>query len=131
MALANTLESVTTPVSLHAEPRSLLLDVAGWLVFAGLVAWLFMLLPSTSFVPGNRDYLLAIGALGIWRYSLRLVHFVRAMIFLRSEYPRIKARAQSVGEAAAPSHVYVLLTSFRIDTQTSAEVYRAAIEEAV
>jgi mannuronan synthase len=132
VALANALDSSNVqPVALHAEPRSILVDTAGWLLFAGLVAWLFMLLPASSFVPGNRDYILAIGALGIWRYSLRLVHFARALVFLRSEYPRIKARVQTLGEAAAPSHVFILMTSFRIDTQTSAEVYRAAIEEAV
>lgn len=116
---------------IHAPPRPLLADLFGWLCYAALIAWLLLLLPESSFRPGTRDYIFALGALGIWRYSLRLVHFARAMVFLHSEYPKIKRRAELAGEAAAPSHVFILITSFRIEAMTTAQVYRAAILEAM
>src|SRR3546814_5268559 len=87
------------------------------------------LLPADAFQPGSANYVLAIGALGVWRYSLRVIHFVRGMLFLHREYPRLRREVEALGEAAAPSHVYLMVTSFRIDALTTAEVYRATIEE--
>src|SRR3546814_17324788 len=51
------------------------------------------------------------------------------MLFLHREYPRLRREVEALGEAAAPSHVYLMVTSFRIDALTTAEVYRATIEE--
>src|SRR3546814_16299081 len=53
----------------------------------------------------------------------------RGMLFLHREYPRLRREVEALGEAAAPSHVYLMVTSFRIDALTTAEVYRATIEE--
>jgi glycosyltransferase Alg8 len=122
--------TVMAPSLLH-EQRPIVMDIAGWMAFGVFVLWLITLLPAAAYVPGTRVYLFALGALGIWRYSLRLVHFVRAQVFLRKEFPRIKKSAQLLGEAAAPSHVYLLVTSFRIEAETTAEVYRAALAEAI
>src|SRR3546814_16264390 len=51
------------------------------------------------------------------------------MLFLHREYPRLRREVEALGEAAAPSHVYLMVTRFRIDALTTAEVYRATIEE--
>jgi mannuronan synthase len=90
-----------------------------------------LLLPSAALRPGEAHFLLAIGVVGVWRYAVRAVHFVRAMCFLHFTFPRLRKQAQRLGAAAAPSHLYFLATSFRIDAVTTAMVYRAIIEEAI
>src|SRR3546814_26616 len=115
------------PQAPESRPRSL--DFAGWLMYATALVWIALLLPADAFQPGSANYVLAIGALGVWRYSLRVIHFVRGMLFLHREYPRLRREVEALGEAAAPSHVYLMVTSFRIDALTTAEVYRATIEE--
>lgn len=106
-------------------------NLAGWLLYLAVLACIALLLPADAYQPGTANYVLAIGALGVWRYSLRGVHLIRALIFLRSEYPRLQRMAVAAGEAAQPSQIYFLITSFRIEAQTTAAVYRAAIAEAL
>ena len=104
---------------------------AEWLLLlAGLMA-LALLLPSASLKPGEVHFLLAVGLVGVWRYTVRATHFIRAMSFLHFSFPRLRKQAQRLGAAAAPSHLYFLATSFRIDAQTTGMVYRAVIEEAI
>lgn len=112
-------------------PPPRLVTAAGWLTYAWLVLALADALPDTAFNPGHRQFLLVIGALGIWRYGLGLVHFIRAMLFLHVAFPRARARAEALGAAGLPSHAYFLVTSFRIDAHTTADVYRAVIAEAM
>ncbi len=100
------------------------------LLLAGLIA-IVLLLPSASLVPGEAHFMLAIGAVGVWRYTVRITHFFRAMWFLHITFPHLRRQAELLGAAAAPSHLYFLATSFRIDAHTTAMVYRAVIEEAI
>lgn len=103
----------------------------GWALYLGTLALLAQLLPPTVFQPGHADYLLVIGAVALWRYSLGLLHFIRAMIFLHWVFPGAQRAARHLGALARPSHVYFLVTSFRIDAHVSAQVYRSAFAEAV
>jgi len=43
----------------------------------------------------------------------------------------VRRQVPAAAAALAPSQVYLMVTSFRIDTDTTAQVYRAVIEEAV
>lgn len=106
-------------------------NTAGWLLYLGLLVLLAVLLPDTAFDPRHAHWWVALGTIGLWRYSLGAVHFVRAMIFLHRRFPRLKRLAAQARKAAPPQPVYLLVTSFRIQVRTSAAVYRAAIEEAV
>ena len=102
----------------------------GWALLAAALAGLAELLPPTLFQPGHADFLLLIGGVALWRYSLGLVHFVRAMLFLHWVFPSARAAAMQLGLRAHPSHVYFLVTSYRIDPAVSTAVYRAIIAEA-
>ena len=97
----------------------------------GALVLLVAVLPRDAFVPGSRIYVFAIGMLGVWRYGLRGVHFVRSMVFLHWTFPRHRRAADRLEATLAPSRVYILVTSFRIETATTALVYRAVVEEAV
>ncbi|MEP7244350.1 MAG: glycosyltransferase family 2 protein [Gammaproteobacteria bacterium] len=103
---------------------------AEWLLLLSALMGLALLLPRTSLSPGESHFLLAIGAVGVWRYALRAIHFTRAMLFLHMKFPALRRRADDIA-AAEPPHIYFLATSFRIDAMTTAKVYRSVIEEAV
>jgi glycosyltransferase Alg8 len=103
---------------------------AGWFAFlAGLMA-LASLMPQSVFTPGNAHYVLLIGSIGIWRYSLGITHFLRGMLFLYWVFPKARKQVDALGDAAMPSKVYLMVTSFRIDAHTTAAVYKSVIEEA-
>jgi len=106
-------------------------DSAEWLLLLSAIIGLALLLPRTALTPGESHFLLAIGIVGVWRFSVRGMHFARAMWFLYVSFPRLRERAEQAGDAAAPSHVYFLATSFRIDAVTTGAVYRALFEEAI
>ncbi len=87
--------------------------------------------PDAVWQPGSREFVVIIGALGVWRYSWGAVHFVRSLIYRRHHFPRLRRQVEQLGEDALPSHVYVLVSSFRIRAETTARVYQSAIAEAI
>ncbi|MEE2762661.1 MAG: glycosyltransferase family 2 protein [Pseudomonadota bacterium] len=103
----------------------------GWLLYLATLGALAVSLPREFIVPGGAQFILLIGGIGLWRYSVGIIHFVRGMYFLHVAYPKLRARARSLGEDGAPSHVYLMVTSFRIDAETTAKVYASIIREAV
>lgn len=125
MSAVPALDTPTVPERYSAQ-----LGRPGWLLLVGALAVLAWALPTELFHPQHAEFIFLIGAIGIWRYSLGGLHFVRALWFLKIQFPRLRRRAQALGDAAQPRHVFLLITSFRIDPATTARVYRAAIEEA-
>lgn len=105
-------------------------EILGWSTYLAVLVLLAGLLPETHFDPSHSEFILIVGAVGVWRYSLGIYHFLRAMYFQHVAYPKMRRLARQLGEGAMPSHVYLLITSFRIDPDTTAMVYRAAFTEA-
>ena len=106
-------------------------EASGWLLYLSLLMLLALALPRTVFDPESRDFLLLIGIVGIWRYSMGAMHFVRGCLFLYLVYPWYRRKVLKLGKAADPSHVFLMVTSFRIDALTTAMVYRSVIREAI
>ena len=102
----------------------------GWLLYLWVLLALADALPNQAFTPGHQQFVFLLGALGLWRYGLGILHFIRAMLFLHVSFPGARARANALGAAGLPSHAYFLVTSFRIEATTTANVYKAAILEA-
>ena len=66
-----------------------------------------------------------VGFLGLWRYSWALLNFSRALIYRRWVYPRLKRGwRQRFATNGAPSHMYVMITSFMVDPEVTLVVYR-------
>ncbi len=89
------------------------------------------LLQNTSVEPIPMQLAAIIGIMGVWRYSWGIVHFCRSLIYRRIVFPHIREQAEAGGVHLMPPHVYLLLTSFRIDAATSLGVYRSTIREAI
>jgi glycosyltransferase Alg8 len=87
--------------------------------------------PDVIWQPGSREFFVIIGALGVWRYSWGMVHFVRSLIYRHRRFPELRREADGLGENALPSQVYILISSFRIRAETTARVYQAAFAEAI
>lgn len=89
------------------------------------------MVPPTVFEQSHPDYLLIIGSVGLWRYGVGMVHYVRGLIFLYIVFPIHRRKAQAAVSGMPPSHIYLMVTSFRIDAMTTAMVYKSVIKEAM
>ena len=105
--------------------------MAGFVVFVLVLVATGLIVPESWWDGASPDFLLLIGIIGAWRYGWGLLHLCRFTIYRRVVYPRMKRYVAGLGEAAQPSHVYLLITSFRISAETTERVYRGAIEEAL
>lgn len=113
------------------ERRGLPRGIGGLALYVlGLIV-LASFLPTLSFHDGSKPILLGIGALATWRYSWGLINFIRSMFYREVVFPRWRGRVEAYGKELDPSHVYILMTLFRIETETSTRVVRAAIQEAI
>jgi glycosyltransferase Alg8 len=71
---------------------------------------------------------LSIGFLGLWRYTWWMTHLVRAQIYGRVVYPRLRARADEAWQQGMrPKRIHFLLATYREDP----EITRAVLESIV
>ncbi|MEZ5667945.1 MAG: glycosyltransferase [Alphaproteobacteria bacterium] len=96
----------------------------------GLTA-LVLQLPPVVLDPASTQFVLLLGGVGLWRYSWGALHFVRSLIYRLMVFPRWRRAADAIAATRLPPHIYLLVTSFRIDSETTRRVYRSVIEEAV
>lgn len=87
--------------------------------------------PDHLWDPQAKDYLLILGILAVWRYSWAALNWVRFLIFKHYVFPKWRAEANHWGNDAMPSHMYLLVTSFRIGAETTRRVYTSVIREAM
>ena len=103
-----------------------------WLLYFILLFTLAKQLRSMGIVSGgSQPVWIGVSAIGLWRYGLGVTHFIRGMFFLHYVFPRARYQAEKLGADGMPSHVYFLVTSFRIPNMTTIAVYRSVIEEAI
>ena len=110
---------------------SFLQNIFGWSLLLSVIGGLCLAVPPTVFDLQHPDFILIIGAIGIWRYTVAMVHYARAMIFLYIVFPIHRRKAHKALANNPPNHIYLLVTSFRIDAKTTAMVYDSVIREAM
>jgi glycosyltransferase Alg8 len=76
-------------------------------------------------------FIFILGGLAMWRYSWAILNWARFLIFQRVVFPKWRKEATLMGESAMPSHVYLLVTSFRIGAETTRRVYDSVFREAI
>ncbi|MDH5722396.1 MAG: glycosyltransferase family 2 protein [Alphaproteobacteria bacterium] len=103
----------------------------GFTVYTVLLIVLVSTLPAVALDPSSTQFILVVGGLAVWRYSWGLIHFTRSVIYHRYVFPKMRREVDSRIDELMPSHVYLLVTAFRIEAQTAGEVYAAAIREAI
>ena len=88
-------------------------------------------LPDVALQPGTEQFIFVVGGLALWRYSWGMMHFIRAILYKNFIFPKYRKIEQQHTEDLMPSKIYLLITSFRIETDTSLKVFRSVIKEAI
>lgn len=115
----------------HYLPLQLMTYIFGWILVFVFLGGLGVVVTNLPLTNDSREFLFVIGTIGLWRYGNGLFHFLRGITFLYLMFPYYRAKIRKMGEEAAPSHVYLMVTSFRIDALTTAKVYDSVIREAI
>lgn len=104
--------------------------ILGHVLYLAVLALLVLSIPPGA-LGHVSDGLIVVGVVGAWRYGWALVNYLRALAYTRFAYPRLKAQAQAA-HAAEPvhGHAYFLITSYKIDTDTTRRVYQALFRAA-
>ncbi|MDP9807704.1 glycosyltransferase Alg8 [Rhizobium tibeticum] len=104
------------------------------LVYIALILCIACVTPLDSLAGAHSGALFGLGFLAVWRYGWGLAHFVRSNIYRSIVFPKMRAEAEDAMRESADiegnQHVFLLVTSFRIDSDTTSAVYRAAFEAA-
>ncbi len=86
-----------------AQVTVLLAALVGALVF-----W-----PNNFFNPDLINITFALGSLGLWRFGWWFTHAVRAEIFARSKFPKMRARANAVWQSGwRPKRLHIQMTTY-------------------
>ncbi len=104
---------------------------AGFLIYTLCLLLGALMLPPIVFDPASKKFILIVGALAIWRYSWGLLHFIRHWIYRKVTFPKIRKKIDDNTDALMPSHIYLLVTSFRIEVDTTIQVFKSVISEAI
>jgi len=102
-----------------------------FLIYILVVLIFAFLIPYKEFDPYARQLIFFLGAVGIWRYTWFMINITRSLIYRKIKFKKIREAEQKSGDELDPEHVFILITTFRIGTSVSVEVYRAAIKEAI
>jgi mannuronan synthase len=95
----------------------------GFLIYTLCLLALVVSLPSSAVLHENRTGLYALGAIAAWRYIWGLIHLIRSNIYRSIVFPRLRARVTALADDLMPSQVFILVTSFRIEAETSFRSY--------
>ncbi len=98
--------------------------VLGTIIYLELLAIVAFMVPAEVFNPETAKFILVLGFIGVWRYSWALVHLARAAIYRHYRFPKLRRTADALAHATIAPHVYFLITSYRIDAEVTANVYR-------
>lgn len=88
-------------------------------------------LPPVVWDPSANEFMFIVGGIAIWRYCWGLLNWIRFHIYQKLVFPRWRAQLDAMGEDAMPPHIYLLVTSFRIGTETTRRVYDSVMREAI
>jgi glycosyltransferase Alg8 len=86
--------------------------------------------PIALWRPDTARFLLVLCLVGAWHYGWETAHLVRALIYRHRVFPKWRRAAEEIGARGLASEVYVVITTYRNRSETTARVYQAAIAEA-
>jgi len=102
-----------------------------FLIYVLIVAIGPFVLPEKGFDPYQKHLIIFLGVVATWRYSWFFTNIIRARIYKKYKFAKLRSLEEAGGKELDPDHVFLLITTFRIGTDVSVEVYRAAIREAI
>ncbi|WP_457678120.1 glycosyltransferase [Thermovibrio sp.] len=101
------------------------------LLYITFLVTFLLYLPREVFNPESIRYLVIVGVIALWRYSWFTFNAIRALIYKRIYFPKLRAIASSQKGEELVEHVYIIVTTFRIPEEISIDVYRGAVGEVI
>lgn len=83
-------------------------------------------IPNSFWDNELKKFVYIMGALGVWRYSWWFTHAVRAVIYGKIIYPRMRLRGQRLWEKGwRPAHLHFMLTTYYEHRDITEKVIRS------
>ena len=91
---------------------------------------ILLLVPNPIFDAQVMQITMTIGLLGIWRYGWWFTHAVRAFIYGRFVYPRMREAGRRIWEDGwRPRHMHFMMTTYKEHRQITEMVVRSILTE--
>ncbi len=95
-----------------------------------ICAMFLSLVPNKLFDPEVRQVTYVIGFLGVWRFSWWFTHAVRAAIYARMVYPRMREMGEKVwAEGWRPRHIHFMMTTYKEERAITESVIRGIVTQ--
>lgn len=107
------------------------MQIVLFLIYFGVVITFALYLNPLYFSPEAQKYIFLIGIVAVWRYTWALYNMARASYYKRFYFKALRKKADSAPQELMPEHIFVVVTTFKIPTEISVNVYRAAIQDAI
>ncbi len=99
-------------------------------VYFGLCFLGLLFIPNRIWDAEVQAVTVVIGVLGIWRYSWWFTHVLRAFIYGRFVYPKMRREGQKVWEAGwRPRHFHFMMTTYKEHRRITEMVVRSIVGE--
>ena len=99
-------------------------------LYFGFCIFALVTIPNSIWDPELQVFTIVLGSLGIWRYSWWFVHVVRAEIYQRRIFPKIRQCSERTwNQGWRPHHVHFMMTTFRERRDTTEKVIQSICNE--
>lgn len=97
-----------------------------WMIIVLVLMVAFLLVVANKRQFPDRSLWFALGIIGVWRYSWKAIHVIRAFYYQKIRYYKLRQVAMS---ARKPSQLLAIVTSYRTDAPVSYQVYKHLFDE--
>jgi len=98
-------------------------------LYLGGCAGLAMSIPNNFWDNELHTVVLVLGGLGIWRYSWWFIHAIRAVIYGKFVYPRMRRKADLIWQSGwRPRHLHFMMTTYKEHVDITQKVVRSIIQ---
>lgn len=106
------------------------LDVSGLLLLIAAIVVIVVNLPNHVWNAADAALVLGLGPLAAWRYGWWFTHLVRANIYARLVFPKLRKRADSLWSSGwKPPFVHFMVTTFKEKPEVTEAVLESIFEE--
>jgi glycosyltransferase Alg8 len=103
----------------------------GVLVYISVITIGLLSTPSRFYDEISHDVVVTLGAFGVWRFGWWGTHLVRAIIYSRIVYPRMRRAARKIwDQGGRPTGIHFMITTFLERPETTLQVIRSVLHEA-
>jgi len=99
-------------------------------VYIAICVALILTVPNSIFDAKAGAITFTIGLLGLWRYGWWFTHAVRAVIYGRFVYPRMRRQGEEIWKSGwRPRHLHFMMTTYREHREITEMVVRSIVKE--